>query len=91
MRRRVGDRGQVTIPKALRERLGIRSGDVIEFELRDDDMLVLHVGDPLDRLVGLIKEPVDVDAYLAETRGPAYDPRLDPPGPLDFELEDLDE
>ena len=30
-RRKVGERGQVTIPKELRDRYGINSGDEIEF------------------------------------------------------------
>lgn len=31
----------------------------------------------LQALVGLIDEPLDVDAYLERTRGPAWDPDLD--------------
>jgi|GEM_PF-5632039 len=34
-------------------------------------------GASLQALVGLIDEPVDVDAYLEECRGPAWDPKLD--------------
>jgi len=32
MRAKVAERGQVTIPKVLRERLGIRPGTVLEFK-----------------------------------------------------------
>ena len=90
MKSKMGERGQVTIPKPLRERLGLRPGEEIEFVLEDGRLLLRKVveQDPLDALVGLIKEPVDVDTYLEETRGPAYDPRLDPPGPLDFDEEE---
>jgi AbrB family looped-hinge helix DNA binding protein len=84
---RVGERGQITIPKSLRQQLGIRPGDEVEFEL-DDTRLVLRrliPQDPIHRIVGILKGPVDVKAYLEEARGPDYDPRLDPPGPLDLD------
>jgi antitoxin PrlF len=87
MRSRVGERGQVTIPKPLRQQLGIRPGDEVEFEL-DDTRLVLRrriPQDPIHRIVGILKGPIDVRVYLEETRGPDYDPRLDPPGPLDLD------
>ena len=33
--------------------------------------------DPLRRLVGLLPSHIDVDVYLEETRGPAWQPSLD--------------
>lgn len=83
------ERGQVTIPKRIREQLGIRPGHEIEFRVENGRIVLRKVTgeDPLDRLVGLIKEPVDVDAYLEETRGPAFDPEIDPEGPLDDEID----
>lgn len=36
----VGERGQVTIPKKLRDRFGIKSGSPVVFELRDDGILI---------------------------------------------------
>lgn len=39
-RRKVGDRGQVTIPKELRERRGIEGGDEVEFVEVNDDILI---------------------------------------------------
>ncbi|MDX1624488.1 MAG: AbrB/MazE/SpoVT family DNA-binding domain-containing protein [Gemmatimonadota bacterium] len=83
------ERGQVTIPKGIRERFGIRPGSEIEFQVEDGRIVLEKVteGDPLDRLVGLIQERVDVDAYLEETRGPAFDPETDPEGPLDDEID----
>ncbi len=36
----VAERGQVTIPKALREKLGIRPGTVLEFELAEGRLVV---------------------------------------------------
>ncbi len=40
MTRKVTTRGQITIPLEIRERLGIQPGTVVEFELRDDAVLV---------------------------------------------------
>jgi AbrB family looped-hinge helix DNA binding protein len=85
MKSRVGERGQVTIPKQFREELGIRPGDAVEFDLGENGELHLHrviPRDPVYRILGIL-ERFDVDTYLEETRGPAFDPRLDPPGPLD--------
>ncbi|CAN5255129.1 hypothetical protein BH18GEM1_BH18GEM1_16720 [soil metagenome] len=75
------ERGQVTIPKSLRKSLGILPGEELEFEEQRGALLLRRVirEDPLRKLVGLIREPLDVDAYLAEARGPAYDPDLDGP------------
>ena len=39
----VTDKGQVTLPKALRERLGIRPGSKVEFTLQGDDSLRVRV------------------------------------------------
>ncbi|MFN2419883.1 MAG: AbrB/MazE/SpoVT family DNA-binding domain-containing protein [Gemmatimonadota bacterium] len=89
MKSKVGERGQVTIPKPLRDRLGIRPGEEVDFELDDGRIILRRVvsPDPVHHLVGLIKERIDVDEYLTETRGPAYDPAIDPPGPLDTDLD----
>jgi len=78
---KVGERGQVTIPKQLRRSLGIQPCEEVEFEEREGALLLRRAGalGPLDRLVGLVKDRVDVDAYLAESRGPAFRASLDAP------------
>lgn len=40
MTHRVGPKGQVVIPKEIRDQLGIESGDEVEFELNDDAVAV---------------------------------------------------
>lgn len=40
MTQKVGGKGQVVIPKELRERRGLRAGAAVEFEDRTDGVLV---------------------------------------------------
>ncbi len=44
MTHRVGPKGQVVIPKALRNELGIEPGDEVDFWLSDDHVAVRLVG-----------------------------------------------
>ena len=39
----VTDKGQVTLPKSIRDRLGIHPGTKLEFELESDDTLRVRV------------------------------------------------
>ena len=36
----VGERGQVTIPKKLRDRFGIKSKSTVVFEIREDGIMI---------------------------------------------------
>ncbi len=69
----------MTIPKPLRDSLGLAPGQELEFEEREGALIVRRRPsvDPLRRLVGLLGKQVDVDAYLNETRGPAWQPGRD--------------
>lgn len=76
----VSEKGQVTIPKPLRDSLGIIPGTELVFEERGGELLARRLvpTDPIDRLIGIGKKTgVAVDALLAEMRGPAYDRKLD--------------
>jgi antitoxin PrlF len=69
----VGERGQVTIPKQLRDRLGIRPGELVEFS-QENDRLVLRKADQMARIMsvyGTLKLPGSVDELIEEMRGPA--------------------
>ena len=63
----VSDKGQVTLPKAIRDRLGIRAGTRIDFEVQPDDTLKVRV---LTRgaagLFGLIARPGEAARSLDE-------------------------
>ncbi len=71
MRAKVAERGQVTIPKALRDRLGIVPGTVLDFEA-ENGRLVAVKAEPLDKLdaiYGRFGLGRNSDAVVAELRG----------------------
>lgn len=68
----VSEKGQVTVPKAIRERLGLRPGSLIEFRA-EDGKLVGTKAVPEDvfrkwRGRGRLPGGVSVDDYLRRTR-----------------------
>lgn len=50
--------GQVILPQEVRDRLGVREGDVLEFCLDEEARIVLRPAfrDPLGRLPGLLRD-----------------------------------
>jgi antitoxin PrlF len=73
---RVTDKGQVTIPKELRDELGIGSGTEVEFERVDDAIVVRKAtGQPsrgrriAERLIGAGDVQMTTDEIMALTRG----------------------
>jgi len=71
----VTSKGQVTIPKPVRDRLGIKPGDAVEFELAPDGrVIVVKVGGrrPASRfaaLRGRAGKGLSTDQIMALTRG----------------------
>lgn len=82
MKSTVSEKGQVTIPKQVRDKLGLRAGVVIEFETRDGLLIGRkHSGrSPLDAVYGILA-PFDVDKALEEMRGKPWNARQDAPRP----------
>jgi AbrB family looped-hinge helix DNA binding protein len=74
----VSEKGQVTIPKPIRRSLGIKPGTELRFEERNGQLIATRVAAPgaLDALFGILPR-MDVDAAIAEMRGPAWNPKVD--------------
>lgn len=69
----VSEKGQVTIPKRLRERLGLARGTVLEFRAERGRLIAEKakvLEDPVLAVTGIIDLDTDVDAYLEDLRGP---------------------
>jgi antitoxin PrlF len=66
-RAKLTSKGQVTIPKQVRERLKLRTGDRVEFTMEGDDRVLLRParGSVLD-LEGALHRPGSAPVPLAE-------------------------
>ena len=75
---RVTSKGQVTIPKKMRDDLGLRPGDEIEFVLENGSYRVRKVltNNPFKRWIGYAKhlKGMTTDEWINEMRG---EPLLD--------------
>ena len=64
--RRVGLKGQIVIPKKIREKLNLRIGDILRVEVRGNEIVFIPVvkrrKEPLDELLNLVKKPLNIDA-----------------------------
>jgi antitoxin PrlF len=71
MKARVADRGQVTIPKRLRERLGVKPGTVLEFSEEHGRLIAVKNGsiDPVGEVLGCLGKRLNTDAVMAQLRG----------------------
>ena len=72
MKTTVSERGQVTIPKRLRERLGIRPGQVLEvLEERGRVVMTKRIAeDAWSSVVGILNSGQTTDEMIEEMRGP---------------------
>jgi AbrB family looped-hinge helix DNA binding protein len=71
---RITTKGQVTIPKRLRDHLGLKPGSNVDFELMDDGRVVLRPDRPppqnrFVRLRGSAKAGLSTDELMVLTRG----------------------
>ena len=74
----VTSKGQITIPKAIRERLGLKEGSVLEFVVDEAGKVFVRprADDGTDRVFGALREftrsePVSVDEMKAIVRARA--------------------
>lgn len=74
-RARVSEKGQVTVPKALRDRLGIRPGQELEFSESGDGALIARKvvrEDALASVYGMLgNRGPTTDEFMEQLRGPA--------------------
>jgi AbrB family looped-hinge helix DNA binding protein len=73
MQAKLSSKGQVTVPKACRDKLGLKTGTVLDFEAVDGVLIVRKVQaeDVFHkwRGRGRLPEGLGVDDYLAAVRG----------------------
>ena len=69
----VSEKGQVTIPKQLRDSLGIEPGQELDFTEENGRLIARKVTnrDPVDAVYGVLTLPGGTDAFVDELRGPA--------------------
>ncbi len=71
MKSTVSEKGQITIPKAVRTKLGLRPGTVLELVADRGRLVGRKAGgrDVIDELYGSLPMDEPVDVYLERTRG----------------------
>jgi AbrB family looped-hinge helix DNA binding protein len=84
MKSTISSKGQITVPAALREKLGLMAGTPVRFELREGGIL-LEKGTagrhPVDAIYGRLSLGKPVDDLLDEMRGPRPEPQRPPVRP----------
>ncbi|MGB0911619.1 MAG: AbrB/MazE/SpoVT family DNA-binding domain-containing protein [Nitrospirales bacterium] len=72
----VSEKGQITIPKPLRERLGLHAGEVLNFQEKEGKLVATKTptSDPVDAFFGILKSKRKTDQIIKDLRGEP-DPR----------------
>jgi len=73
MKSRISSKGQITVPVAVRERLGLWPGTVVHFEVREGGALLKkghHGKHPVDAVYGRLRLDGAVDEVVDGMRGP---------------------
>lgn len=69
---RISERGQITIPKHLRERFGMNSDVEVEITPTESGLLIHKKPDaehPVDRVYGILGSGISTDDYVNQIRG----------------------
>lgn len=71
MKATVSERGQVTIPKRLRERLGIRPGQVLDFQEERGRLVATKLAheDAVESVYGILELDATTDELISRLRG----------------------
>lgn len=72
MKTKISEKGQVTIPKKLRDQPGLRVGTELDLTLQSGRLIGVkaEAEDPILAVTGVADAPMDVDRYLDKVRGP---------------------
>ena len=79
-------KGQITLPKEIRERLGLDAGSMLDFQILEDNTITARQVKPdARRIRGLLKSPHAIPLRTGVKMGPAtmvdtmlYDALVDP-------------
>jgi AbrB family looped-hinge helix DNA binding protein len=73
---RLSSKGQVTVPAAVRDQLGLTPGTAVEFIVREGEAVLRKraAADPVARVYGRLTLQRDVDVLVDEMRGPRPQP-----------------
>lgn len=69
---KISERGQITIPKAFRERFGLHKDVEVELIPTNDGVLIQKHSrgkHPIDKVYGILNRPSDSNKYIEEIRG----------------------
>lgn len=68
---KVSERGQVTIPKKIRDKFGLDFNVEIEIIEANGEVKLRKKSKehPVDKVTGILKSPMDADKFLDEIRG----------------------
>jgi len=71
MLRTVSEKGQVTVPKRIRERLGIKPGDLLEFSEEEGRLIATKAGsgDTVGAAFGILDLDTSTDDAIDALRG----------------------
>ena len=70
----VSEKGQITIPKPLRVRLGLRKGQILDVREEKGCLVMTKpaTADPFEKYFGILKLGKTTDELMAELRGGEY-------------------
>lgn len=76
MKTTVSEKGQITIPKRLRDSMGIQPGSVLDFKEQRGHLIATKIAptDPVDTVYGVVKFPRSTDELVRELRGEHDEP-----------------
>ena len=68
---RISDKGQVTIPKKIRDGMGMKPGDLVEFTVREGELIGRRraAAIPWAEVYGMLKTDKTTDELLRELCG----------------------